>query len=202
MRSPQTSSTPTIGNTWSASRHSRRRTAVIMLELILALPVILIFLLAIVEFGLILALSKHVSYASRFAATIAADEARSNVNGVGDVNLPAGGSDLLTAVNQYLATAGITGGACQVILQHNVSGIANQTQIDGPGGCNRCTAPATDLPAAPLVCPGVTLESVRVTVCVPLEGNVPNLLCTFGFSNEDCVMRETTTYRFKDCPLP
>jgi len=179
-------------------RSSQRRAAVIMLELILALPVILIFLLAIVEFGLILALSKHVSYASRFAATIAADEARASANGVGDVNLPAGGSDLLTAVNQYLATAGITGGACQVILQHNVAGIANTLQVDGPGGCSRCTAPTSTLPSA--ACTTVALESVRVTVCVPLKDNVPNLLCTFGFSNEDCVMRETTTYRFKDCP--
>jgi hypothetical protein len=201
MRSLQFIPSPVLAETRLMHKPPQHRSAVIMLELIIALPVILIFLLAIVEFGLILALSKHVSYASRFAAKIAAEEARASVNGVGDVNLPAGGSDLLTAVNQYLSTAGITGGACQVILQHNVAGISNPLQTDGPGGCTLCVAPASTLPAAPpVICPGVTLESIRVTVCVPLKDNIPDLLCTFGFSNENCVMRETTTFRFEDCP--
>lgn len=200
MRPHCRSPLPTAPDRNVGRRRSSRRSAVVILELILTMPVIIIFLLAIVEFGLILALSKNVSYASRFAAKIASEQARTDVNGLGEVNLALGGSDLLTAVNQYLSTAGITGGACQVILEHDVAGVSNPIQIDGPGGCPTCTAPVTALPTANSPPCNITLESVRVTVCVPLTGNVPDLLCTFGFSTEDCVMRETTTYRFTDCP--
>lgn len=186
--------------TRSQRRPSHRRSAVVILELILTLPVLVIFLLAVVEFGLILALSKQVSYASKYAAKIAAEQPRSNT-GLGDVNLNSGGSELLTAVNQYLSTAGFSVGACRVILRHDVASVNNTTQIDGPGGCAKCVTPPGSLPVAPAVpCPNTTLESVRVTVCVPVKGNIPNLLCTFGFDNEDCVLQETTTYRFEDCP--
>ncbi|MCH7990341.1 MAG: pilus assembly protein, partial [Planctomycetes bacterium] len=85
---------------------SHRRNAVIVLELILGLPILIIFLLAVIEFGLILALSKQVSFAGRLGANLASRESRATL---GDLNLPAGGSRLLAAINDNLVTAGISG---------------------------------------------------------------------------------------------
>ncbi len=178
---------------------SHRRNAVIVLELILGLPILIIFLFAVVEFGLILALSKQVSFASRFGANLASRESRATL---GNLNLPAGGSRLLTAINENLATAGISGGACQVILEHNVVGAPIPVQTDPPAGCANCVAPGTSLPDLVLSCFEAgrpTPETVRVTVCVSIQDHVPDLLCGFGFSIDDCVIRHTTTYRFKDC---
>ena len=178
---------------------SHRRSAVIVLELILGLPILIIFLFAVVEFGLILALSKQVSFASRFGANLASRESWATL---GDLNLPAGGSRLLTAINENLVTAGISGGACQVILEHNVAGASNPVQIDPPAGCANCVAPGTSLPN-PVSCIEAgrpAPETVRVTVCVSIPDHVPDLLCGFGFSIDDCVIRQTTTYRFKNCP--
>ncbi|MCH7990633.1 MAG: pilus assembly protein [Planctomycetes bacterium] len=177
---------------------SHRRSAVIVLELILGLPILIIFLFAVVEFGLILSLSKQVSFASRFGANLASRESRATL---GDLNLPAGGSRLLAAINENLATAGISGGACQVILEHNVAGAADFVQVDPAAGCANCVAPGTSLPEPVLSCAGRPApETVRVTVCVSIPDHVPDLLCGFGFSIDDCVIRHTTTYRFKDCP--
>jgi hypothetical protein len=179
---------------------SNRRSAVIVLELILGLPILIIFLFAVVEFGLILALSKQVSFASRFGANLASRESRATL---GDLNLPVGGSRLLTAINENLATAGISGGACQVILEHNVNGVLNPVQFDPPAGCENCVAPGTSLPDPVMSCVEdgrLAPETVRVTVCISIQDHVPDLLCGFGFSIDDCVIRQTTTYRFKDCP--
>ena len=179
---------------------SHRRNAVIVLELILGLPILIIFLFAVVEFGLILSLTKQVSFASRFGANLASQESRVTLS---DLNLPAGGSRLLTAINANLATAGISGGACQIILEHNVVSALNPVQIDPSAGCDNCVAPGTSLPNPVLSCMESgrpAHETVRVTVCVSISDHVPDLLCGFGFSIDDCVIRQTTTYRFKDCP--
>ena len=179
---------------------SHRRSAVIVLELIMGLPILIIFLFAVVEFGLILALSKQVSFASRFGANLASNESRASL---GVLNLHAGGGRLLAAINENLATAGISGGACQVILEHNVSGVSETVQIDPPAGCANCVAPGTSLPDPVFSCFEAgrpAPETVRVTVCVSIPDHVPDLLCGFGFSIDGCVIRQTTTYRFKNCP--
>jgi len=168
-----------------------KRSAVITVELLLAFPILLIVLAAVIEFGLIYAVSQKVSYASRFGAKLASEEPRTTMD---DLNLPAGGNRLRTAINRFLATAEIPTGACSVILEHNAC-LANATQTDTDGsGCN-CGAPATPLPAGPP--PAGNPEYVRVTVCVPLVGNVPDLVSSFGFSVAGFTIEHSTVFRYE-----
>lgn len=168
-----------------------RRSAVITVELLLSLPILLIFLAAVLEFGLIYAVSQKVSYASRFGAKLASEEPRT---GLDDLNLAAGGSRLRTAINRFLSTAEIPTGACTVIFEHNAC-LANQSQTDTDGsGCD-CGAPATPLPAGPP--PAGNPEYVRVTVCVPLIGNVPDLVSSFGFSVAGFTIEHSTVFRYE-----
>lgn len=161
------------------------RRAVVTLELILGLPILIIFVFAVIEFGLIFATIDQVAYASRFGAKLASEQA-----GAFDVDA------LRTEIDQYLQTAGLQTGACRAILQHNVTmgmgmrGASPQSSPPGMGGCD-CTAPTDNLPTT------TGTSFVRVTVCVPLKDNVPDLLCGFGFSLEDCVIEQTTTFRYE-----
>lgn len=168
-----------------------RRAGIVTVELILTLPVLLIFLAAVIQFGLIYTVNQKVAYASRFGARLASEEPRASLN---DLNLSGGGSRLRTAINNYLSNAEITTGACTVVLEHNAC-LPNQTQTDTDGsGCN-CGVPATALPAGPP--PAGNSEYVRVTVCVPLTGNVPDLLSSFGFSVAGCTIEHTTVFRYE-----
>lgn len=187
-------------------RNSKLRRGVVTLELILTFPIIFILLLAVIEFGLIYSATQHVAYASRFGAKLAAEEP---LTGLPDVNLASGGSRLRLAIDEYLQTVGLDTGSCRVILEHNVTGVSNPEQIDGPAGveCEDCVPPTT--PETPDVIlaglPGseqfpTTSGYVRVTVCVPIQGNVPDLLCSFGFSIEDCEFKTTTTFIYEACP--
>lgn len=163
----------------------------ITVELLLTLPILLISLAAILEFGLIYTVNQKVAYASRFGAKLASEEPRT---GLDDLNLASGGSRLRTAINRFLSTAEIPTGACTVILEHNAC-LANQTQTDTDGsGCN-CGAPATPLPAGPP--PPGNPEYVRVTVCVPLAGNVPDLVSSFGFSIAGFTIEHSTLFRYE-----
>jgi Flp pilus assembly protein TadG len=150
----------------------------VVVELVLMLPVLLVFLAALIEFGLILANTKVVALASRNGAKIAAETQ----------TLPFNISTVKNEVNAVLATAGMQ--ACTVILEHNVptGGTSPLTVIDSP--CN-CSAPAT--PTLP-VANGGTLYAVRVTVCVELSQLTPDLLTTFGFSTANRTVSESTLY--------
>lgn len=189
-RRPQS---PCPGSLRESRRLRAKRRAVITLELILALPIMIIFLFAVVEFGLILASAQQVSYASRFGAKLASEEPRSSIGGLGDFNTASGGSRLRTEIDRFLDTAGFATGACRVTLQHNVSGIDNPLQTDPDDGCD-CAMPMDNLPTM--------REYVRVTVCVPFQGNIPDLLCGFGVSMEDCHLESTTTFRYENSPGP
>lgn len=158
-----------------------------MLELILVFPILFILLLAVIEFGLIYAATQYVSHASRFGAKLASEEPTA---GLEDFNLSSGGSRLRTQIDNYLQTVEMGTGACRVILQHNVLGVSNPLQEDTSAMPCDCDPPVANLP---------TLEEyVRVTVCVPLEGNVPDLLATFGFSIQDRIIEESTTFHYEN----
>lgn len=175
--------------TFRTSRDGRR-SAVVTLELILAIPVLLIVLLAVVEVGLILAASKHVEIASRLGAKLAAE---STTAGLGTLNTV---GPLKTEIDKYLTTAGYTN-SCTVILEHNVIGAANPVQTNPPAGGCTCN-PDGSLPAAVVGPPVTVIESVRVTVCLPMDGNIPNCLATFGFDHSDCSIRHSSVWRFEN----
>ena len=155
-----------------ARTNSRRRIrrAGVVVELLLTLPVLFIALLAIVEFGLILANVKQVALASREGAKLAAETAPLN-GGTAAV--------IRNLVDDRLESAGMGTNASQgVTLQDTVT---FGTFTDGD-----CPAPAA---------PPLPLGAVRVTVCVELEKLSPNLLQAFGFDISGLVVEHTTTYR-------
>jgi hypothetical protein len=184
-------------STFRSPRCNRRR-AVVTLELILAVPVLLIVLLAVVEVGLILAASKHVEFASRLGAKLAAEIPRTGgPPDLGTFNLPTTTNNLKDRVDQYLVTAGYTN-SCTVILEHNAVGVPNPVQIDDdlmPCPCD--PDPVTPLPSSVPGPPPAQIESVRVTVCLPMEDNIPNCLATFGFDLADCTIRHSTVWRYE-----
>ncbi len=169
----------------------RRRSAAIVVELICVCPVLIVLLLAVVEFGCIFASMKQVAYASRFGAKKAAEAPRITLS---NLNMSGVGT-LRNDINRYLRTVGIPKGACRVILEHNACGIANPQQVDDPSSdsCD-CSVPSHSTPT--------TGEYVRVTVCVNLTDACPDLLGAFGFSLDDRVITETTVFRYEPRNMP
>jgi hypothetical protein len=174
----------------SRSSRSGERRAVVTLELILAIPVLLIVLLAVVEVGLILAASKHVEFASRLGAKLAAEATTADL---GMLNTT---GPLKDEIDEYLTTAGYTA-SCTVILEHNVAGAALPLQTNpDPAACT-CN-PDGALPGVVVGPPATVIESVRVTVCLPMDGNIPNCLATFGFDLSDCSIRHSTVWNYEN----
>lgn len=170
-------------------RASRAR-GVITLELIISIPVLVIILLAVYQISLIMAASKHVEFASRLGAKLSAEVPRSGgPPDLGDL------TTLKGVVDEYLTTAGYSP-SCTVILEHNAVGVPSplQTFTDG-AGCN-CG------PTGPSPIPGMPsgVESVRVTVCLPMAGNIPNCLSSFGFDMADCSIQHSTVWRIETNP--
>jgi len=155
------------------------RQAVVVVELILMMPVLLVFLAALIEFGLILANTKVVALASRTAAKIAAETPASS--------LPFSISTVRAGANAVLATAQMT--SCRVILEHNVPLGGASPVIDGPCTCSAPSSPAL---------PGGSPNAVRVTVCMELSQLTPNLLAAFGFSTTGRTVSESTLYPYEN----
>ena len=149
------------------------------LELLVGLPILLILLLAIVEFALIMDKLQQVALASRTGAGMAAQQLSSLFNVAA----------IKTEVDRQLLTAGISSGSCEVLLQHNV-GTSTPVVIPSGSGTCTCMSPTTPaLPASSVVPDGC----VRVTVCVRLSALAPDLLSSFGLSIQGLQVLQTTT---------
>ncbi len=75
------------------------------------------------------------------------------------------------------------------ILEHTVNG-SPETQIDDdPESPCDCRPPSRSLPPSG--------AAVRVTVCMPLAGNVPDLLASFGFPLAGRHISQSTTWRYE-----
>lgn len=182
-------------------RRLPRRRGVITLELILWLPIMVIFVLAIVEFALIMQFNKQVAYASRFGAKLASEIARTQAASpnLSNFNLSATANNLKDQVDAYLANHGISS-SCEVRLTHNAC-VGGTSQVDTDAACN-CGDSAPTLPGGE---PPAGEAYVKVTVCVKLTGNVPNCLSTFGFDlngpngtagdADDCTIEHSTVFR-------
>ena len=159
------------------------RRAVSVWELILALPALLVFLAALVEFGLILANTKVVALASRAGAKVAAESSTPfTASSVTDVK---------SAVDAVLGSANME--SCRVILDHNVPAGSASPMTKGT-----CSSDCTAVPGPPLPpAAGGTLGAVKVTVCVELSELTPNLLATFGFSTAKRQVREATVFPYE-----
>lgn len=177
-------------NTQDRSPENRHRRGLIVLELVIVLPVILIFLAAAIEFGLIICGIQQVEMASRAGAKIAAEDATLGTA----VALPAA---VKSAVDRVLASGAIgvndgSGNACNILLRHNVPPTTTPLISQSPFTCP-CNSPTSNLPASPPY-------YVRVTVCVELSKLTPNLLGTFGFSTANKYVECTTTNPYEPSP--
>lgn len=156
----------------------------VTLELILNLPIWIIFLLALIQFGQLLSNAQQVALASRVGAEEASETAATTITTA--VTVP---GNIVEAIEHQLESAGIvdSGGAsqCRVILEHNLSG--SDQQLDSAGATCSCSPPTTPpLPAG--------TDYVRVTVCVPFSLVAPNLLNSLGLDFSGKVVQQTTTF--------
>jgi hypothetical protein len=161
-------------------RSSRHRRAAIVLELVLTLPILLILVLALVQFGLFYANMQHVALASR----VGAEEASQTVALPTTDGEPVP-ENVRDAIARQLQSVGLQ--SCQVRLEHNVAG----TQVALVSATSEaCACEPGDNLTAPLP-PG---QFVRLRVSVPLADMMPNCLAVFGFNVCDpCKVAESTT---------
>lgn len=163
------------------NRRSRRNAAA-TLEVILTLPLLMIVMLAIVEFGLLLANLQYVEMASRSGALVASRLPAATLNG------GAFPTDITTAVNEELAKLGSGIQARQVYLQHNVGGSPVSPRAGGQSTSPIPYKTITDPPVPP------SGSYVRVTVFVDFRSVAPNLLATFGLNYQNATVQQTTTF--------
>lgn len=161
------------------------RGGAVTLEFIIALPVLLIMLLAVVQFGMFFSGLQQVSLASRVGAEAAAE---TNLTGLTSADSIPG--PILTAINAQLGSSASS--ACKVYLEHNVDGSEEELQEPSGSGC-ACTPPVTGLPLD--AANGV--YSVRVTVCVPMTELTPNCLELLGFDISARWTQCSTTFRYE-----
>lgn len=183
------------------------RRGVVFLEFILAFPLLVILLLAVIEFTLIYQLNQQVASASKFGAKLASEVSRRLADNprLSNFNIPGGppaGQSLKERIDQYLATQQLTA-SCSVVLEHTACSISNTTQ-QNPGSisssCN-CGTPPTP-PAVPSEAIPEDVAYVQVTVAVKLANNVPDLLNSFGFKLENRTCIQTTTMRLEPNNTP
>ncbi|MFK7776665.1 MAG: pilus assembly protein [Gimesia sp.] len=158
-----------------------------VLELILTMPAFLVIMLAIIQISLIFVVSEQTAYASRYAAKIASETPPASLS-VLNTGL------LKTSVDNVLMVGEVPLGSCRVVLEHNVGAAATiNDPVVAAAGCD-CDPPVTSLP---VVAGAVSTESVRTTVCVALDGNIPDFLSSFGFSIQNYVVEQSTTYLYE-----
>lgn len=158
-----------------------RRSAVTVVETIIWLPVLLIVLLSIVEFGSIMLGISQVEAAARFAAAYAADDPNGNLMNDSTMASAADAMEIRGEVDEVLETAGFGTAATQgVRFRENVG--------ESPGDGSTAVDGTCD--PDPLPMPN---DSVRVTVCVPLTSVSPDLLSSFGFSLSGRFIEATAT---------
>ena len=152
--------------------HSSRRKGSVILEFILAFPLILIVSLAIIQFGFFALLQQSITAAaiegSREAAKVGAtvDSVGNLIQEYVDLN-----SSLMLDVGQQPAAP--AAGNVFVSIE------------DGSGTLTQ-TIGNSDIPCSP-VGPAPTVSEIKVTICLNLTDTngkvpIPNLLSTFGFT--------------------
>ena len=182
-------------NRQKTEKPNARRSGVVVLELILTMPAFLMIMLAIIQISLIYVVIEQTAFASRYAAKIASETPSGTLDDLDTDTAPLGA--LKANVDRVLQVGGIPLGSCRLILQHNVLTGGTVREYDYPAipvaGCD-CGPPSSTLPS---VTDAVATDSVRTTVCVKLDGNIPDFLSGLGFSIQNYVVEESTTYLYE-----
>lgn len=158
----------------ASARHGRRRVrragSVRAIELVIALPILIMMVIAGVQFGLLFANLQQLSMGAR-AGSVAASQSPQIAQTVDGGTVP---SDVIEAIEQHLDSSGIEW--CRIRVEHNLGGTTAVliSEPDGPCECG---------PTAPLATPPFAQRAyVRVTVCSRLTELMPDCLTLFGFS--------------------
>ncbi|MDZ7619235.1 MAG: TadE/TadG family type IV pilus assembly protein, partial [Patescibacteria group bacterium] len=174
-----------VTGTRRSIRDSRQPTAFrrgsVTLELIIMLPVWLIVMGAVVEFGLLIGNRQQVALASRVGAEEASRTAGLHLTSDGGP-VP---TNVVAKVTQQLLSSGIE--PCKVTLEHNLAG--GPPVALASSGCDCPTLGDS------VTWPPESGSYVRVTVYVPATELTPNILKFFGFDLSDRVVRNATTFR-------
>lgn len=146
----------------------RQRTGSVLLEFILAFPLILILSLAVIQFGFFALLQQTVTVATIEGSREAA-QVGSTTSSVGNL------------IQQYVAINSLN----LVVTSPATSG-AGDVLVTIQTGPTTVTIGNSDIPCTP-VGPAPAASEVKVTVCTNLtdtngESPLPNLLSSFGFT--------------------
>ena len=166
-----------LSSSQSRRRFARqRRSGAVTIEFLVVLPVLLLSLLAAVQFGYYFQRVDQVMLASRIGAEQASQT----------LGLPASGAvptNIADTINRQLASSGIVTAA--IIVEHNTTGPEQTLRTNYLP--NSIPEPTSPLPAS----------CVRVTVCVPLTSLMPNALANFGFDVSTRFGVQTTTFGYE-----
>ena len=146
------------------------RTGAVVLETIIGLPILVLALMAIIEFGLLSSRQAIVHAASRAGADAAAAYE----------SLPAATPipvEVTDAVDRVLAPMGIK--ADCIRLEHTVEGVPASVLVSGSGA----SAPSGPVPSS---------DYVRLSVCIENTQLAPNLLSIFFLNLENTFSQHTT----------
>ena len=175
--------------TWGCHRtvafpNASKRGGAVVVELILALPILITALLTVVQFGYFFVRMQQVSLACRVGA-----EEASQTGGLPTMSGAPIPTNILDAIDKQLQSSGIS--RCRVRLEHNVAGPQIALVSPTVGACN--CGPTTNLTTPP------PRPYVRLTICVPLTEVMPNCLAGFGFdiSDPSKVAEGTTIFRYE-----
>ena len=158
----------------------RSRVGIYVWELLVVVPVVLLILLGLIEYGLVYVNLRHLAMASRTGAKIAAEQSSFDIVAI------------QTEVDRHLLSSGFVSGSNEVILQHNVG--SPSTTVISSASSSTATYPTTPaLPDSSVIPAGC----VRVTVIVPLGVLTPDLLAMFGFSVQNRSAQQTTTFAYE-----
>ena len=169
----------------------RRRKGGVTLELLINLPVWIIALLAIIEFGELLSGLQQVSLAARVGAEEASQTGAGSLSTHDYDPVP---SNIVEVIDHQLQSAGIVASASQrgVILEHNVGAsyvILASGTYPPPSGT---PPPYLAGPALPTMG-----HFVRITVFVRMTRVVPNLLGSWGYDASGRFVWQMATFRYE-----
>ena len=179
--------------------HRRRHGGAVILEVILTLPLLMITLLAIVEFGVMLVNLQYLEFASRTGAQVASQLDQSDFYSPVLPNPPIFPAEIAVAVNTQLNQATPNAmtplASTSILLEHSVP-------LSGPGmtGAAVEVSDGVAVTSADVVEPPVpappAYRYVRVTVFVDAVDLTPNVLAAFGFDLSGKRFQQTTTYAY------
>jgi hypothetical protein len=168
----------------------------VLLELILSLPLLVILLLAVVEYAVLMSNQQHLEMAARAGGLISTT-----------LELPETGAvpnEVLDVIAVELANigidlqAGIDDGSIRVELEHNYDTNGPVPDLDPSARLVSGTldCPPPNSPAAPDPDASVYGRSyIRLSVCVRSDLLTPNLLSAYCIDMSERVTSKTKTYR-------